>query len=131
LIWKNRCFASSASRRPAAPAAPAEPAYAAKAPTPQRMQDKLTGALIGLARSVDGSGETPSAETDRAMLAGLFTTITNVNFNNETINEMIDRVHAQRDSLVPGWRRVLRSLRQRRGLRHAAGMDRQRGHPFP
>jgi len=67
-----------------------------------KLQDKLTGALIGLARSVDGSGETPSAETDRAMLAGLFTTITNVNFNNETINEMIDRVHAQRDSLVPG-----------------------------
>ena len=54
-----------------------------------KLQDKLTGALIGLARSVDGSGETPSAETDRAMLAGLFTTITNVNFDPERLAGII------------------------------------------
>lgn len=57
------------------------------------LQDDLTGALIGLARAVNGN--LPDKNTDRLMLEGLFTTITNVNFNNETITELIDKVHAQ------------------------------------
>ena len=46
-------------------------------------QDELIGALIGLARAAEGG--TPTAHTDALLLWGLFTTITNVNFNNETI----------------------------------------------
>ncbi len=51
------------------------------------LQDRLTGALISLARSTEGSR--PLDSTDRAMLSGLFTTITNVNFNPETIRQQI------------------------------------------
>lgn len=66
-----------------------------------KLQDELTGALIGLARSVDGNANRPTASTDEAMLAGLFTTITNVNFNNQTVQDMIDRIHAEKRKLVP------------------------------
>ena len=64
------------------------------------LQDKLTGALIGLARSVAG-GNLPTKETDKVILEGLFTTITNVNFSSETVQDMIDLVHARKDMLAP------------------------------
>ena len=64
------------------------------------LQDELTGALIGLARATDG--DTPvSADTWRLMVEGLFTTVTNVNFNEKTIRELIDRVHAEKARLIP------------------------------
>lgn len=44
-----------------------------------RLQDELTGALIGLARATDGN-TTPADSTWKTMLKGLFTTVTNVNF---------------------------------------------------
>ena len=57
------------------------------------LQDTLTGALISLARvALDGS---PDQTTDKLMLEGLFTTITNVNFNDETLSVLIDKVHAE------------------------------------
>ena len=64
------------------------------------LQDKLTGALIGLARAA--SGNTPSPSTHRAMIEGLFTTITNVNFNEETIRQQIENVTREKNSLIPG-----------------------------
>ena len=64
------------------------------------LQDELTGALIGLARATDG--DTPvNADTWRLMIEGLFTTVTNVNFNEKTIRELINRVHAERERLAP------------------------------
>ena len=64
------------------------------------LQDELTGALIGLARATDA--DTPvNADTWRLMIEGLFTTVTNVNFNEKTIRELIDRVHAERERLAP------------------------------
>ena len=63
------------------------------------LQDRLTGALISLARSTEGSR--PLDSTDRAMLSGLFTTITNVNFNPETIRQQIGLVHREKEKLVP------------------------------
>ncbi len=51
------------------------------------LQDKLTGALIGLARAVDGNEELVTENTDRLVIESLFTTITNVNFNDETIEK--------------------------------------------
>lgn len=65
-----------------------------------KMQDELTGALIGLARTTYQSPK--SENTDRLILEGLFTTVTNVSFNNETIQELIDRVRAEKDSIAPG-----------------------------
>jgi len=66
------------------------------------LQDKLLGALVGLSRAVDGSGITPSEETDRVMISGLFTTITNVNFNQETVSSMTEKVHAEKEKMAPG-----------------------------
>ena len=59
------------------------------------LQDELTGALIGLARAVDGDTQ-PSPETWQLMIEGLFTTVTNVNFNEKTIRDLIDRVHSEK-----------------------------------
>lgn len=64
------------------------------------LQDKLTGALIGLAKACETNQKTEN--TDRILIEGLFTTITNVNFNDETLREMIDRVHAEKAAVAPG-----------------------------
>ena len=55
-----------------------------------KLQDELTGALVGLARKV---GDNPSQDVCNVMIEGLFTTVTNVNFNDSTISEIIKRVH--------------------------------------
>lgn len=56
-----------------------------------RLQDELTGALIGLTRGIDGA---PTKEEKKVIVEGLFTTITNVNFNEKTVAEMTDKIHA-------------------------------------
>jgi hydroxylamine reductase len=63
------------------------------------LQDQLTGALVGLARAV--SGNEPNDSTNRAMIEGLFATITNVSFDSEAIKLLIDKVHHEKDALVP------------------------------
>lgn len=63
------------------------------------LQDELTGALIGLARACSNNPRTP--ETDRLILEGLFTTVTNVNFNNETLRTLIDQVNREKERIVP------------------------------
>lgn len=57
-------------------------------------QDELTGALIGLARA-SKSGN-PTDKTDVLILKGLFTTITNVNFNDVTIKKMKTEVEQEK-----------------------------------
>ena len=64
------------------------------------LQDKLTGALIGLARATDGNTH-PTETTYKLLIKGLFTTITNVNFNEATIQVLINEVHAEKQKLVP------------------------------
>lgn len=64
------------------------------------LQDNLTGALIGLARAV-GSNQ-PARGTNLLMLEGLFTTITNVNFNDETLTALIAKVHAEKALYADG-----------------------------
>lgn len=64
-----------------------------------KLQDELTGALIGLARAC---GNNPKTEnTDRIIIEGLFTTITNVNFNQKTLNDMIMKVKEEKNRIVP------------------------------
>ena len=63
------------------------------------LQDELTGALIGLARACQNNA--PTENTTRLMIEGLFTTIANVNFNNATIQDMIDRVREDKNKIVP------------------------------
>ena len=66
------------------------------------LQDRLTGALIGLARATEGQEERVNGDTDRLVLEGLFTTLTNVSFNSETITQLIDRVAAEKARFAPG-----------------------------
>ena len=64
------------------------------------LQDELTGALIGLARAADNAPDVNEG-TWKLMIEGLFITVTNVNFNEEAIREMIARVRAEKARLVP------------------------------
>jgi hydroxylamine reductase len=68
-----------------------------KSATEAGLQDVLTGALVGLARTCQNAA--PTAKTYRAILEGLFTTITNVNFNTTTTQAMIDKIHAEAAAL--------------------------------
>lgn len=63
-----------------------------------KLQDELTGELIGLARAAKGAA--PTADTHRAMMAGMFATVTNVNFNDVTLKEQIAQVKQAREALV-------------------------------
>lgn len=64
------------------------------------LQDELTGALIGLARTC--AANTRSKETDRIILEGLFATITNVNFDDEAIRKFIDKARKEKGKIAPG-----------------------------
>ncbi len=63
------------------------------------MQDALTGALIGLAQAVTASG--PTEKSNELVIKGLFTTVTNVNFYNETIHQLIEQVEEEKNSINP------------------------------
>ena len=66
-----------------------------------RLQDELTGALIGLARATEGNEQLVTEEMNQLVLEGLFTTITNVNFNDETLKLLIDKIEDTKKKLVP------------------------------
>ncbi|MDR0877416.1 MAG: hydroxylamine reductase, partial [Treponema sp.] len=61
------------------------------------LQDRLTGALIMLAKVALKKGK--GKETDRIIIEGLFTTVTNVNFDDEAITKKIERARAERASI--------------------------------
>lgn len=63
------------------------------------LQDELIGALIGLAKACHNNPH--GEDVDRLLIEGLFTTITNVNFDETTVQEMIARVHAKKAEVVP------------------------------
>lgn len=66
------------------------------------LQDELTGALIGLARACENN---PYDESVTDIIAeGLFTTITNVSLNDETIREMTEKVRKKKYEVVPNCR---------------------------
>ena len=60
-----------------------------KTPVIANLQDKLTGAVIRLAEKNE-----MNKANDALIIKSLFTTITNVNFNETTITKLIDEVHA-------------------------------------
>ncbi|NCB93544.1 MAG: hydroxylamine reductase [Clostridia bacterium] len=63
------------------------------------LQDELTGALIGLAKSCQNNERTEN--TTRIIVEGLFATVTNVNFNNDTLKAMIEKVREEKQKIVP------------------------------
>ena len=65
------------------------------------LQDQLTGALIGLARATEGSGSSVTEDTHRLVMEALFATLTNVNFDNNAIEELTRRVEEEKQRLAP------------------------------
>ncbi|MCL2767720.1 MAG: hydroxylamine reductase [Synergistaceae bacterium] len=63
------------------------------------LQDKLTGELIGLARAT--MGNVPCEITNRVIIDSLFTTVTNVNFNDENIRHQIETVKYTKSKFIP------------------------------
>jgi hydroxylamine reductase len=59
-------------------------------------QDELTGALVGLARAAENKN---SREADILIMEGLFTTITNVNFDPDSIDALKKRVEDEKNRL--------------------------------
>ena len=57
-------------------------------------QDRLTGALISYASQLIGEGRAPAPEQALLLMEGLFTTITNVNFDPQTVDQLTESVHA-------------------------------------
>lgn len=56
-----------------------------KKPEVANKQDELTGALIGLARATNG--KSGGKEADELVMQGLFTTVTNVSFDGDRVDE--------------------------------------------
>ncbi|MCP1103319.1 hydroxylamine reductase [Aequitasia blattaphilus] len=71
-----------------------------KQDTTANFQDKLTGALIGLSRAAKHS--VPTDNTHRIMMEGLFTTVTNVSFNDSTLQDLIEEIHREKEKLYAG-----------------------------
>lgn len=63
------------------------------------LQDKLTSELIGLARACSNNAKTD--KTDRIILEGLFVAVTNVNFDNDFIDRLIERIKDEKQRIVP------------------------------
>ena len=59
-----------------------------KTPEVANLQDKLTGAVIALAKKNE-----MTADNDKLIIKALFTTITNVNFNVDTLMKLLAQVH--------------------------------------
>ncbi len=57
-------------------------------------QDDIIGALIALAQACEGGA--PTEKTDALVLKGLFTTITNVNFNDVTIKQIKTEIEKEK-----------------------------------
>lgn len=62
------------------------------------LQDELTGALIGLARA----SENKKVDCGEIVAAGLFTTITNVNFDSEAVKQVTSKVRSEIANLGGG-----------------------------
>ena len=66
-----------------------------------RLQDELTGALVGLARAAEGNEHLVTEEMNQLVLEGLFTTVTNVNFNDDTLKILIYKIENAKKKLQP------------------------------
>ena len=71
-----------------------------KNPAVAQAQDLLTGALIGLARAVGSDESKVTEKTDDLVVSGLFTTITNVSFDEATIKDLIDKIHDEKSRIA-------------------------------
>ncbi len=59
-------------------------------------QDELTAALVGLARAANGN---PSSRANDLMMKGLFIAITNVNFDEKRIQDLLNEIEDEKNKL--------------------------------
>lgn len=64
------------------------------------LQDELTGALVALARAAENN-PLKNVGTDDLMLEGMFTCVTNVSFDGQSIRALTDRVRKEVSRLAP------------------------------
>ena len=69
-----------------------------KQPETAKLQDELVYELIQLAETAEKNGQ-HTKEADRLLMDGLFTTLTNVNFDNEAIKEFTGRVQKEKEKI--------------------------------
>lgn len=69
-----------------------------KKPETANLQDLLISHLIKIAELSEGNA--PTSATTRFMIEGLFTTITNVSFNNETLLQLINKAESIEQNLA-------------------------------
>ena len=69
-----------------------------KQPETAKLQDELVYELIQLAETAEKNGQ-HTKEVDRLLMDGLFTTLTNVNFDNEAIKEFTGRVQKEKEKI--------------------------------
>ena len=62
------------------------------------LQDELIGALVGLAYAANDAE--PTEDTHRTVIEGLFTTVTNVNFDNQALKRQIEKTKNEIKKLV-------------------------------
>ncbi len=101
MIMENRMFCFQCEQTAGCKACTGAAGVCGKKSDTAVLQDKLTGALIGLARATTGNEDLITADTDKLVLEGLFTTITNVNFNNDTINALTAKIEAEKNRIAP------------------------------
>ena len=65
------------------------------------LQDKLTGALIGLARATENNEHLLTDSTAAVVVESLFATLTNVNFDDERFYRLLEWVDVEKRKLVP------------------------------
>ena len=64
------------------------------------LQDRLTGALIGLARAADNNDHLVTSSTNQLFLEGLFATLTNVNFDRDAFYRLLEWAEAEKRILA-------------------------------
>lgn len=65
------------------------------------LQERLTGALIGIARAVNGNEHLISASTDKIVREGLAAALPGANLGNDSLSALIQRAEAEKRSLIP------------------------------
>ena len=63
-----------------------------------KIQDEITGALIGLSQTLNGAPA--SKEQISLMIRGLFSTLTNVNFNDEDLQKQLEQIRNSKTCLT-------------------------------
>ena len=98
MKWIKKCSVISVSRPQAARDVPGA-RVSAEDGGDSKVQDQLVGAMIGLARAAEGV-ECPGDRVYRTVIEGLFTTLTNVSFDDDAIRAQIEKTHREKERLL-------------------------------